>query len=420
VIDMPLPLTPSPSVTVPAANRPDVTAKINNGVTDAREFFEYVPILNLILNPKQLTAFFRKITSNIFRASTLISLGLFILKCAAGLAILSGPVGWAISIGIFAFCAIAMGVIIRKSQSNVLSTWNSVGYQCKETKLKPKFQGDDIINHDIHIQDHEETIYSCLDLCDQNIWKAENNRTEQSDGKAEMSEIHERLKELNFQPPKLYSDGNGNRLWTFSRENSSLSFQVLQIGGKVFFHPHIDTNSVQGFLVQGRTQLDNVAGFSRGRTDEIFEAAFQETMRALGPDVIVTGSGADGTYAQFLALKYGNPAYCFNAYGIGATLQSVIGYDRLARNAKNVFNFTSPKFLSIAQRIAAKIENPLAVALAYRAPGVFARQFRVDDTNHKTATDAIRNGVRETAAWERKNADTLENLPIPNEHYVHV
>lgn len=91
--------------------------------------------------------------------------------------------------------------------------------------------------------------------------------------------------------------------------------------------------------------------------------------------ISLTGAGFNGTVAQFLALKYGLAADCFDPDPLGASTQNKLGFDRIGENAAAVHSYL-PANLTVSMATMV-LDGWLFGHLGIQTPGVFSMRIEI-------------------------------------------
>ncbi|MDR2664571.1 MAG: hypothetical protein LBB14_03550 [Puniceicoccales bacterium] len=403
---------------------------------------DYIPILNLIHLNKFIPTGAAKIVMGIGVSYSALSLLVFILKVAGvGLAVLGGPIGTAVSLLAFAFVCVVTGYFVYKSLNSSDKLLSDTGYDANAKEIPPRG------GESVPLASHKDDIRSCMLLYDsvpnfsesefQSIVDAPESLSGRESPRREMSPTAEYSPSADedpsaWQPARLgleeakgavgafvvglakvglanteyVQNGRGDRRWTFARPDLGVEIRViLDRDGRLFFRPHLDATTAQGKAAV----MNNAIGFRLDLQTRIFRAAFHVVLRTLevetNREVILTGEGADATYSQFLALLYGRTAYCINPFGIGATMQAIIGRSALARNADRVYHFDVKETLSLVRKVSDKLDIPLVVLLGFCSPGNFGHRYVTHAEEGESEFDALWRAIHLTAEWEKEIAE---------------
>jgi hypothetical protein len=294
---------------------------------------------------------------------------LFVLKfLGIGVAILSGPIGWAISAGLFALSMVLSLIAYKIASRDPEANFKKTGYQ-----LDPApFHTDDFST------DNQRHIRFTSELCEKLSQKERpqpmpicawpNQLTDQQ------AALHGAGFEFAGGSEKItFDDGRIIAVHRFHNTDLGIGFAIaVDTNGGTYFVPTVDTNHSERMAA-----LACAACPWKDARTEAFDTAFQIILTAYGDDVALTGSYIGGMFAQFLGLKYGCATFCYNPYGIGPVHQQIIGSARMAKNAPQVFSFTERKSQTWLQKFANATDLPLSFLTSYQSPGVFGRRWTV-------------------------------------------
>jgi hypothetical protein len=361
------------------AGEDGVGDKIKAGATDVRKLFDYVPILNLLQSAKILKESLRSQLNAILTAISVVSsIGLNILKIVGiATAILTGPIGWLISAGLFALSAVLSAIAYGIANRNPDQTWEMTGYQCNSKPLTPEmFDAKD-----------KNRIRTTAALCE-SLKKSSlpRDRAVAQPYPEIFEQQKDALEAAGFHFGGVCIDESGNTVQRFHNGKLGVGFALVisPDGNSHYFIPQLETNHARRITV-----LANAVGpWSDART-EAFEAAFRAMLTIFGENVSLAGICEDAIIAQYLGLKYGSPTFCYNAHGIGPVKQEIIGTERIAKNAQYVSHFTIPHLLSRLQKFANGVDMPATILLGYRSPGNFGHRYEILNKNVTNITTAI-------------------------------
>jgi hypothetical protein len=108
------------------------------------------------------------------------------------------------------------------------------------------------------------------------------------------------------------------------------------------------------------------------------EAAFVMALNACanigidGSKFMLAGFGAGGAVAQYLALKYGVAAHCFDPLPMGSVMQSTVGRKRIAKNAGLVLNVLATT--DVEDRAGTAMDVAAYALIGIQTPGTFGRR----------------------------------------------
>jgi hypothetical protein len=356
-----------------------ISDKFKKGVTDNRTISGYVPILNLLQSEKSLPANVRTVLNWILTSITVISnIILTVLKILGiGIGILSGPIGWAISFGLFALSVMLSLIAYKIAAKNPEKTFAETGYQIDST---PFCAGD--FSHEDRMR-----IQVSSELCEKLSGERNPPTTPEYIWPIEFLAQKDALLGAGFEfagKPNsvVLEDGRSVSLRRFRHAGLGIGFAVAEDSDRnKYFIPTFDTDHAERMAALASA----ICPWKDART-EAFEAAFQIALVACGDDIIPTGSYAEGASAQYLGLKYGCRTYCYNPYGIGPTHQQIIGQARMAQNAPKVFNFSARELQTPLQKFFDAIDLAITVLAGYTTLGNFGYRILIKLAGSSPAT----------------------------------
>ncbi|MDR2677698.1 MAG: hypothetical protein LBB26_04030 [Puniceicoccales bacterium] len=356
------------SVRSPDQPSPHQSSKFEAGVTDARGVAGHIALMNLLQSAKFLPHIPRTILNWILTGISVISsIVIPILKLVGvGIAVFSGPIGWAISLGLFALSVVISLVIYKIACRNSAETFQKTGYQ-----LDPaSFYASNFPPND------RRRIRLTSELCEK---LPSSSVVLERAWPAELMEQRDALQKAGFElasGPDVVTLGDGCAVTVHQFRNDGLGIgfavAVDQVSGDTYFLPTTDAGHTERMTALACA----VCPWEDARA-EAFDVAFRNILTAYGDNVILTGDYIGGMFAQFLGLKYGCEAFCYNPYGIGPIYQQIIGQNRMAENAPVVHNFIVPELQTWAQKFANAIDLPLTFLTGYQTPGVFGQRYTV-------------------------------------------
>jgi hypothetical protein len=367
--------------------------KLEEGITDARGIAGYIPLMNLLQSEKSLMPEVRTtlnwVLTGISVASNIIFIVLKLL--GIGIAILSGPIGWAISAGLFALSIVISIVAYKIANKDPDAVFQKTGYQVKSKQFQAdRFSPEDQMRIRV-------TSQLCKRLPPLEGLPVATERT----WPVALMDRREALREAGFElmdGPDMITleDGRDVAIHQFQNIGLGVGFTIaVDPAGDTYFIPQIATGHSERMAA-----LACAACPWKDARTEAFEAAFQSILMAHGDNVIPTGNYIGGMYAQYLGLKYGCKTFCFNPYGIGPVHQQIIGQDRMARTAPEVFNFVARGLQTSLQKFSDAIDLPLTFLTGYQTPGTFGNRYTLPDSQQTDISDIMREalaiqGIRE-------------------------
>ncbi|MDR2340794.1 MAG: hypothetical protein LBD72_00440 [Puniceicoccales bacterium] len=348
------------------------STKLELGATDARGITGYIPVMNLLQSEKSLSSTVRNtlnwVLTGISVASNMIFLVLKFL--GIGVAILSGPIGWIISAGLLALSVVLSLIAYKIASRDPEAAFKKTGYQLDPIPFHASnFSAED----KKHIRFTSEL---CEKLAHGKSQPVSQNRTWPN----QLANQQIALQKAGFEfvgGSSAVTLDNGQDIAVHRFENAALGIGfaiAVEQNGATYFLPTLDTNRSERLAALACAACP----WQDART-EAFDAAFQNVLMAYGDDVIPAGSYIEGMFAQFLGLKYGCKAFCYNPYGIGPVHQQIIGQARMAKNATQVYSFIMPKLQTRLQKFANVADLPLTFLTGYQNPGVFGQRFKLPD-----------------------------------------
>jgi hypothetical protein len=359
------------------------SSKPEEGLTDARNIWGYVPFLNLLQSDKSLPIGVRTTLNWLLTSISIISNVVFtVLKVAGiGIAILSGPIGWAISLGLFALSVVISLIAYKIAAKDPEGTFNKAGYQVNSSQ----FDADNFLDED------RTRIRVSSELCEKLSEMESPQTVSECAWPEKLMGQQDALREAGFKfaggsDTITLDDGRSVAVQQFQNISLGISFAIaVDPDGSTYFVPALATNHSERMAA-----LACAACPWKDARTEAFDAAFQSVLMAYGDDVIPTGDHIGGMFAQFLGLKYGCETFCYNPYGIGPIHQQIIGMERMAKNAPQVFNFTVRKLQTPLQRFSDAIDLPLTLFTSYQTPGTFGRRFELPDSQQTAMSRIMR------------------------------
>jgi hypothetical protein len=369
--------------------QPNGPTKAEAGLMDSRTWLDKIPIFNLFDGNKEASKANRTFANIVSAAITILKIGKNILSILAlfGIAagVLSGPLGMLI---VLALAIIPTAVYLHNyntARADRNKTFNETGYDLIDKRYDKPLPDNEA---DKHVQ-------PAAILCETPL--PDGVSANGSGEKACFSEENEnQLVAAGFKIVKTYKDNEGRTVCHVRNDDLNIGLSIVKENGSTYIVPMFgddpDKSQYQP-ATGGIARYTNIIDPYNDTRTEKFEIAFREILKAYGGDVVLTGSYMNGMMAQYLALKYGLQAYCYNSEGIGPIKQMIIGQERIAENAKKVYHFTVPSLRTTAQKFADFIDTPVALLLGYRTLGNFGYRYEIQDAGATSISQAVQQAL---------------------------
>ncbi|MDR0340102.1 MAG: hypothetical protein LBH53_00875 [Puniceicoccales bacterium] len=342
---------------------------------------------------------------------------------ATAIPIIGGPIGICVSLLLYIlFCTIT-ACYLYASFNNSELTWKS-GYSIREEEIPPPCNETVLPqNRDVHWAVHASDISRCANLCGlddnkqggqnpgANSWRAAG--AEECEGSLHLPKFKELMQEygkMNLCGPRRFRTDRGDIMWVFFRQDLAMEIHVaIDANGRLFFRTHVNEDTPEGRSVV----VNNVIGKCIDRQASLFEYAYVALTFTLGKTYgcpVLTGNGQGASYAQYLALRHGEVAFCFNSFGVGTGMRGTIDSVSLPLNAHNVYHFDVEGRVPLIKRIADFFDLPITVLLFWCTPANFGHRFKIKPRGSESMADAIRDAVAETARLQKERNGTQPRL----------